>query len=131
MTSSHTDRRYDLIVVGGGPAGMFAAGSTYPAIELLDEAADAAGKNLALTRDAYSQGLVPIIDLLDAQNAALNAEELATNSIYDFLIDLLEAERAANRIEILGTPETAAAFFKRLEKYFREHGIAPVELPSD
>lgn len=99
-------------------------------IDLSRQAADAAGKNLDLVTDAYARGAVSILELLDAQNAALNAEELATNSIYDFLIDLLEVERAANRIEILGTAETAEAFFKRLEHYFRERGIAPLAPPS-
>jgi len=100
-------------------------------IGLAQEAAAAAGKNLELVTDAYGRGAVSIIDLLDAQNAALNAEELATNSVYDFLIDLLEVERAASRIEILGTPETAKAFFERLEGYFRGHGIAPPEQESE
>lgn len=94
-------------------------------ISLSRQAADAARKNLDLVTDAYARGAVPILDLLDAQNAALNAAELAANSVYDYLTDLLEVERAANRIELLGTPETAAAFFERLEKYFRERGISP------
>jgi len=94
-------------------------------IGLSREAAAAARRNLDLVTDAYARGAVSIIDLLDAQNATLNAEELAANSVYDFLIDLLEVERAANRIELLGSPETAAAFFQRLETYFRQRGISP------
>ncbi len=94
-------------------------------IGLSQQAADAAGKNLDLVTEAYARGAVSIIDLLDAQNAALNAAEQAANAVYDFLIDLLEVERAANRIELLGTPETAAAFFNRLEKYFLDRGITP------
>ncbi len=94
-------------------------------IGLSQQAADAARKNLDLVTESYGRGAVSIIDLLDAQNAALNAAEAAANSVYDFLIDLLEVERAANRIELLGTPETAAAFFKRLEKYFLDRGITP------
>jgi len=94
-------------------------------IGLSQEAADAARKNLDLVTEAYARGAVSIIDLLDAQNAALNAAEQAANAVYDFLVDLLEVERAANRIELLGTPETAAAFFKRLEKYFLDRGITP------
>ena len=77
-------------------------------IGLARESATAAGKNLELVSDAYARGAVSIIDLLDAQNAALNADELATNSVYDHLIDLLEVERAVSRMQILGTPETAA-----------------------
>lgn len=106
-------------------SGMELTRASRSGIGLSQEAADAASKNLDLVTEAYARGAVSIIDLLDAQNAALNAAELAANSVYDFLIDLLEVERAANRIELLGTPETAAAFFKRLEKYFRDRGISP------
>jgi outer membrane protein TolC/ABC-type uncharacterized transport system substrate-binding protein len=106
-------------------SGMELARASRSGIGLSQQAADAASKNLDLVTEAYARGAVSIIDLLDAQNAALNAAEQAANSVYDFLIDLLEVERAANRIELLGTPETAAAFFKRLEKYFLDRGITP------
>ena len=106
-------------------SGMEVARASRTGIGLARQAADAAGKNLELVTDAYARGAVSIIDLLDAQNASLNAEELATNAAYDFLVDLLEVERAANRIELLGTPQTSAAFFQRLESYFRERGITP------
>lgn len=110
---------------------MEVARASRTGIALAGEAAAAAGKNLELVTDAYARGAVSIIDLLDAQNAALNAEELATNSTYDFLVDLLEVERAANRIELLGTPATSAAFFERLEAYFRERGLSPLEQEPD
>ena len=100
-------------------------------IGLARKAADSARKNLQLVTDAYARGAVPIIDLLDAQNAALNAEELATNAAYDYLVDLLEVERAIGSIELLGTPETSAAFFVRLEEFFRERGLSPLEKPSE
>ena len=104
---------------------MALARASRTGIGLSRDAAEAARQNLDLVTDAYARGAVSIIDLLDAQNAALNAEELAANSVYDFLTDLLEVERAANRIELLGTPESAAAFFERLEGYFRDRGISP------
>lgn len=99
-------------------AGMFAAGSTYPAIDLLGEAADAARKSLALTRDAYSQGLVPIIDLLDAQNATLVAEASAANAVYDFLIDLMEIQRSTNTFDFFRSTAGREAWFQRLKAYF-------------
>lgn len=98
-------------------------------IGLARESSTAAGKNLELVSDAYARGAVSIIDLLDAQNAALNAEELATNSVYDHLIDLLEVERSVSRMQILGTPETAREFFEQLEGYFRGQGM-PLPQPQ-
>ena len=40
------------------------------------------------------EGVLSIIDLLDAQSAALVAEQSAANATYQFLLDLMEAERA-------------------------------------
>jgi len=97
---------------------MFGAGATFPAIELSREAAEAARKNLALVRDAYSQGLVSTIDLLDAQNAALVAEASAANAIYDFLIDLMEIQRSTNTFDFFRSEEGRDAWFQRLEEYF-------------
>jgi outer membrane protein TolC/ABC-type uncharacterized transport system substrate-binding protein len=112
-------------------SGMEVARASLMGIGLAREAADAAAKNLKLVTDAYARGAVSIIDLLDAQNAGLNAEELATNAAYDYLVDLLEVERAIGSIELLGTPETSAAFFVRLEEFFRERGLSPLEKPSE
>jgi outer membrane protein TolC len=112
-------------------SGMEVARASLTGIGLARQAADAAAKNLELVTDAYARGAVSIIDLLDAQNASLNAEELATNATYDYLVDLLEVERAIGSIELLGTPETSAAFFVRLEEYFRERGLSPLEKPSE
>ena len=70
-------------------AGMEVARGSFSGIDLSEQAAAAAGKSLELVSDAYARGAVSILDLLDAQNAALNAEQLLANAIYDFLIDLI------------------------------------------
>lgn len=107
--------------------------STFPGIELTRQAADAAGKNLDLVSDAYARGAVPIIDLLDAQNAALNADAQATNAIYDFLIALMQVERASGHFHLLLTPEETADWFDRIDQVFASRGIDVAEpgLPAD
>ena len=80
---------------------MANAWASFPGIELTQEAAEAAGRNLELVSDAYARGAVSIIDLLDAQNVAVNADLQATNAVYDFLIDLMEAERANTHFQLL------------------------------
>ena len=67
--------------------------ASYPSIQLSKDGATAANKNLDLVTDAYSRGAVSILDLLDAQNAALVAEESASNAVFDFLIDLMNLQR--------------------------------------
>lgn len=68
--------------------------ASYPSIELARKAADAAKKNLELVQDNYSTGTMSIIDFLDARDASLNAEQNATNAVYDFLIDLMNLQRS-------------------------------------
>jgi len=68
--------------------------ASYPSINLSRDALDAAKSNLQLVTDSYVQGIKSIIDLLDAQNQALNAELGAANAVYDFLIDLMGLQRS-------------------------------------
>jgi len=97
---------------------MHAAGAARAAIGLSREAADASLENLSLVTDAYSRGVVDILGLLDAQNAALLAEIKASNAIYDFLIQWMRVERAAGRFIFTASPEEVDAFFAELETYF-------------
>ena len=101
---------------------LFDAASTYTSIELSAEAADAAGKNLDLVTDAYSRGAVSIIDLLDAQNAALVADAFAANAVYDFLIDLMEVQRSSNTFDFFRSEEGREDWFERLRRFFAAAG---------
>ena len=65
-----------------------------------------------------------ILDLLDAQNVALNAELLEANSVYDFFIDLMEVQRAANRFDFFLGPAEREAWYERLEEHFDRAGVS-------
>ena len=97
-------------------------GASYAAIELAWLAADAARRNQALVTDAYEQGVVPILDLLDAQNAALVADQVAASVVYDYLIDLMRVQRAIGRFDFLMTSDEHQVFLKRLEAFFTAAG---------
>jgi outer membrane protein TolC len=101
------------------------AGASFAGIRLAEQAAEAAGNNLDLVTDSYSRGAVSIIDLLDAQNAFLFADEAAENALYDFLIDLMEVERSAGRIYFLMEPEEREKLFERADAFCRELGAIP------
>lgn len=101
-------------------SGLHVMGASYAAIQLSVDAAEAARKNRDLTTDAYSRGVVSILDLLDAQNAALASERAAANAVHDFLIDMIEAERAVGRITFLMTPSEIDALFERLDAFFAD-----------
>jgi len=94
--------------------------ASFPSIQLSKDAAEAAGKNMELVTDAYSRGVVSILDLIDAQNAALVADQAAANAVYDFLIDLMEFQRAANCFDFFISPEEREAWFTRMKAFFTE-----------
>lgn len=91
--------------------------ASYPSIQLSKDAANAASKNLDLVTDAYSRGAVSILDLLDAQNAALVAEESSTNAVFDFLIDLMNLQRSAGGFDFFLDEQGLDSWLKRLQRY--------------
>ena len=98
--------------------------ASYPSIRLSKQAATAAGKNLELVIDAYSRGAVSILDLLDAQNAALVAEVSAANAVLNFLIDLMNLERSAGQFDFFLDARSRDDWFDRLTNYIASEGKA-------
>ncbi len=96
------------------------SGASYPSIGFALNAADAAHKNLELVTDSYSRGVVSIIDLLDAQNAALSADLNAANAVYNFLIDLMNVQRAAGKFDFFTSPEDREEWFRMLDEFYKE-----------
>jgi outer membrane protein len=91
-------------------------------IRLSREGAEAARKNLELVTDAYSRGVVSIIELLDAQNAALAADQAAANAVYDFFIDLMEVQRSVGSFDFFLSDEEKDRWFERLEVFWGRTG---------
>ena len=94
--------------------------ASYPGISLAREAADAARRNLNLITDSYVQGIKSIIDLLDAQNQALTADQAAANAVYNFLVDLMGVERAMGEFVTFLPTEQRRQWQKDAEKYMRQ-----------
>lgn len=92
--------------------------ASYPGIRLSKNAAESAGNNLQLVTDAYVRGVLSIIDLLDAQNLALVAEQQAANAVYDFLTDLMEVQRSVGEFFLYGDDAERDAWFGKAEAYF-------------
>ncbi len=95
-------------------------GASYPSIELARKASTAADNNLRLITDSYRAGSVSLIDLIDAQNAALSAELSAANAIYDFLLDLMEVQRATARFDFFLTPDQRKEWYQNIEAYYEK-----------
>ncbi|HTR98202.1 MAG TPA: TolC family protein, partial [Bacteroidota bacterium] len=78
---------------------------------------EAARRTLAIVTDGYSRGGVSILSLLDAQNSALRADQVAANALFDFLIDYVSLERAIGEIDVLMTPAEREDLLDRLAKF--------------
>lgn len=94
------------------------AGASYAGIEQARLSAEAAHKTLELVQDSYREGVLSILDLIDAQNAALISDEVAANAVYDFIIDLMGVERSIGEFYFMRSTEERAAFFRRMGIYF-------------
>jgi len=94
--------------------------ASFAGIELARDAAEAARRNYALVDTEYTRGTATILDLLDAQNTALAAQESVADAIFQFLLDLAATERAAGQFTFLGTPADIDLFFDRLDEYLRD-----------
>jgi outer membrane protein len=95
-------------------AALQSAASTYAAIALTHDAAEAANRSYELVSDAYARGTASITALIDAQSAAETSSESAANAVHDFLLDLLRVERAMGDFGALRPPEERQAFLERL-----------------
>jgi outer membrane protein TolC len=84
-------------------------------------AAGAASKNLELVTDAYARGALSILELLDAQNAALVSDLAQTNAEFTFAIDMVRAQRAAGGYFITLDGEARDAWIEQFEQYLKTH----------
>jgi outer membrane protein TolC len=91
--------------------------ASHAGIRLSRQGARAAGKNMELVTDAYSRGVVSILELLDAQNAALAAEQSAANAVYDFLLDLMNVQRSVGQFDFFLGASEREAWFRRLDRF--------------
>jgi outer membrane protein len=96
--------------------------SSYAAIALTRDAAEAAARNYELVSDAYANGTVPITTLLDAQSAALTSSQSAANAVHDFMVELLRVERAIGAFGQLQPAPQRQDFLQRLQASMRETG---------
>jgi len=94
---------------------MHQSGASFPGIGLSRDAVTAADKNLSLVTDAYEKGVMSIIDLLDAQTAALRAQQGAANAVYDFLIDLANIQRLLGQVDFSMESDLKNRLLKRIE----------------
>jgi outer membrane protein len=80
---------------------------------------EAANKNLKLVTDAYSRGVLSILNLIDAQASTLRARQVAVNALYDFFISYIQLQRAIGRFDILLTQQERDDFISDLNAFMK------------
>lgn len=83
-------------------------------MEMAERAAEAAGKSLDLSQDAYGRGLISIVDLIDVQKAAAQSQLSEANSVYEYLLDYLQVSRANGIFLFLLSGEEKTNLMSRL-----------------
>lgn len=101
-------------------ANLETVGASYSRTILSREAADAARKNFEIIQDSYSQGLVNVTTLIDAQNATLQTELTAVNAIYQLTADFLNLERSVGSFYFLNAPAEQEAYKQRLISFLSQ-----------
>ena len=108
-------------------AAVHNAGASFAGIREAQSAAEWARKNLDLVSEAYARGAVSFIDLLDAQNAHIVADQGAADAVYGFLDDLLEVQRAIGKFGYAMSPEERGDFSRRLHQFAEQAGASTEE----
>ena len=75
--------------------------------------------------DGYSEGVVDIVTLLDAQRQSLNADLAAATAIYDFFSDMMAVQRATGNFDYFRSDEDRVRFLDSMRSYFEEQGYEP------
>jgi outer membrane protein TolC len=92
--------------------------ASYPSIDLLQKAAENAGKNLEVVQEKYAQGILNVTDLLSAQNQAFQADQRAAAAVYTFLIDTEELQRSFAWFFRDHTPEENDELARRIRQAY-------------
>ncbi len=90
---------------------------SFPSIGYLNAAAEAARRNFEIVQDRYTEGLVNVTDLLDAQNDRFITERTARGAQYAFLLDLVALQRAIAWFEDMKTKEERDQLLEQARAY--------------
>ncbi len=77
----------------------------------------AAKESLELTQVSYSSGAVTIVQLLDAQNNYLAAQQSQITAVYNYLLSSMQLERYISHFFLLNSPEENQAFIQGFNDY--------------
>ncbi len=86
-------------------------------IEISKVSEETAKESLDLTQNAYQEGAVPIIQLIDAQTNYLQAQLARSTANYNYLITSMQLERAIGYFFLTHSEDNNQAFIQRANQY--------------
>jgi len=86
-------------------------------IEISKIAEETARESLELTQNAYKEGAIPVIQLIDAQTNYLQAQLAKTTANYNYLITSMQLERAIGYFFLIHTQLENQDFIQRATQY--------------
>ncbi len=91
--------------------------TSYLELELSENAATAAGDNFKTVQDAYFQGAVNLIQLIDAQNVMVKTMHIANIAYYQYVLDFIQVQRYQGQFLFLSPEEDQKAYINKLQNY--------------
>ena len=88
-------------------------------IEISKISESAAKESLELTQVSYANGAVAIVQLLDAQNNYLVAQQAKITAVYNYLLNLIQLERFISYYFLMHTAEENQAFIEGFTTYLQ------------
>ncbi len=101
---------------------LHALQASIPSIRLSKEAADAARRTYQLVSKNYARGTRSVVDLLDAQNASLIADQSAASAVFVAMTDLMNLQRSMGGFTYLSDRQRLDDTMKRLQAYVAQSG---------
>ncbi len=86
-------------------------------IQISKIAEEAAKESLDLTQNAYSQGAVPLIQLIDAQTNYLQSQIASANANYNYLLASMQLERAIGYFFLINSEDNNQDFIQRARTF--------------
>ena len=96
--------------------------ASYRDLDLSENAAKAASDNFKIVQDAYSQGMVSVVELIDAQNMMIQTRLKAKNVHYQYILDYIHTERLQGRFTFLDNEAEKLNYINTLANFFESSG---------
>ncbi len=91
--------------------------TSYLELELSKNAANAAESNFKMVQDAYFQGAVNLIQLIDAQNVMVRTKHMSNIAYYQYVLDFIQVQRYQGKFIFLSSEEEQKAYTDKLQEF--------------